>query len=216
MDKETIINLNQGLIYDIAKKFYGINKEDLWQAGRLGIVKAYDNYKKNGTTKFSSYAYMYIFGEMAELCIKERQIKVSSNLLRLNKKIELARYKLAQKLNRMPSSEEIAIYLEMDINIINSAIMATNSIYSLDANNDDDRSFYESIPDEENIPIEDKIFLNDALDILNEQERKIINYRYYEDLTQSEVAKKLKLNQAKVSRCEKRSLEKMHEYSKVA
>ena len=63
MDKvlEKIINESVGLIWEIAKKFYGIDKADLYQAGVLGIIKAYYNYRNDESTKFSTYAYKYIY-----------------------------------------------------------------------------------------------------------------------------------------------------------
>ena len=61
---ESIIKSNAGLIWEISKKFYGIEKADLYQAGVLGVIKAYQNYKNDGDTKFSTYAYKYIYGEM--------------------------------------------------------------------------------------------------------------------------------------------------------
>ncbi len=64
MELETLIKLHEKLIYKIASNFYGAPKEDLYQAGIISIIKAYNNYVDNGTTKFTTYAYDYIFGEM--------------------------------------------------------------------------------------------------------------------------------------------------------
>ena len=61
---EDLINSSAGLIWMIARKFYGVEKNDLYQAGVLGVIKAYQNYCDDGKTKFSTYAYNYIFGEM--------------------------------------------------------------------------------------------------------------------------------------------------------
>ena len=97
MCDEKIIELNKGLIYKIAKRFYNASLEDLYQAGALGVVKAYKKYKKNGTTKFSTYAYDFIFGEMYACVTKESQIKVSRDILRLYNLVEKTRYSLAQK-----------------------------------------------------------------------------------------------------------------------
>ena len=66
MNTETIIKANIPLIKKIATKFYNASFEDLFQAGCMGVIKAYKNYQKNGNTKFSTYAYDYIFGEMYE------------------------------------------------------------------------------------------------------------------------------------------------------
>ena len=84
---ENIIKENAGLIWQIAKKFYGTNKNDLYQAGVLGIIKAYHNYKIDGNTKFSTYAYKYIYGEMY-LVACNKEMKYGKELLQLVSKIE--------------------------------------------------------------------------------------------------------------------------------
>lgn len=216
MDIERIIELNEGLIKKIANKFYGVPKEDLYQAGRLGIKKAYDNYKKEGTTKFSSYAYKYILGEMYDLVLKEQQMKVSKDYLKLYSLIEKTRSILSQKLGRIATNLDVALYLEIDLEIVNNVNLIFNNITSLDDYSEDDRSLYETIEANNNENIDDKIFIEECMSVLNPEEAKIINYRYYEDLTQAEVAEKLNMNQTKVSRFESKSLEKMRKFSKAA
>ena len=78
MDIETVIELNKGLIISCVNKFYNVAKEDLYQAGVVGLLKAYKNYKYDGKTKFSSYAYKYIYGEMY-LLAANKNIKISIN-----------------------------------------------------------------------------------------------------------------------------------------
>ena len=72
------------LIYSVSKKFYNVEKEDLYQAGYLGLIKAYNNYNEEYGL-FSSYAYKYIFGEMYELSVKCRNIKLNKYYLKLYK-----------------------------------------------------------------------------------------------------------------------------------
>ena len=104
---EQIIEENVGLIWSIAKKFYGIPKSDLYQAGVLGIIKAYKNYQRDGDCKFSSYAFKYIYGEM-NVVASNRSIKVSKDILKLVKMIEKGRVMLSQELMKDPSNEELA------------------------------------------------------------------------------------------------------------
>jgi len=107
-----IVQANAGLIYDIMnKRFYGCDREDLFQEGVKGLLKAYKNYRKNGTTKFSTYAYLPIFGEMYQFAT-QKQIKVSKDYLRLSRSFESYRYSLAQKRGYIPNNEEIAKELE--------------------------------------------------------------------------------------------------------
>ena len=210
-----LINLNTNLIYKIASKFYNIDKQDLYQVGVVGLLKAYDNYKKNGNTKFSTYAYDYIFGEMYNLVNSNYDYKVSKDLIRLYKKIEITRYTLAQDIGKIPSNLEISKFLNVELSLINSATSIGNNV-SLDEDRKYSRNLAETISNNNELSIDDKLILEESIDQLNDDEKRIIRYRYYEDLSQMEVAKKLKLSQAKVSRYENKSIEKMKKFNNVA
>jgi len=207
---EQIIKVHEKLIYKIATKFYDTPKEDLYQAGVIGIIKAYNNFVDNGETKFTTYAYNYIFGEMYELANSLRSIKLNKNILGLYKKIEQAKSALAQKLNRLPSTKELAIFLNIDEATIYQVCVCTANIMSLD--NETERPIYETIADPKNNISNNLIDLQDSLNTLTEEEKEIINYRYFKDLTQSETAKILGMSQVTVSRYEKKSLTKMYNY----
>lgn len=209
--EEKIVKENVGLIWQIAKTFYGVDKKDLFQAGALGIVKAYRNYKKNGTTKFSTYAHDYIFGEMYTLA-NNKMIKVSRDLKQICNMIEKARFMLAQKTEKIPTNQEVADYLEMDVQKIELALQSANMIVSLDEEKDETRNLYETLAMEESINQDDRILLESSMNELQPLEKDIIEARYYEDLTQSETARKLGVTQVMVSRYEARSLEKMREF----
>ena len=118
------------LIWKVANKFYGVEKEDLYQAGMLGLLKACKNYKENHDTKFSTYAMNYIFGEMY-LLANNKNIKYSKDLLKLSKLIETTRYKLAQNYNRMPNNYELAKFLNINIEDIEMVANIKDEIMSL-------------------------------------------------------------------------------------
>lgn len=198
------------MIWKIASHFYGVDKDDLFQAGIVGLLKALQNYKKNGVTKFSTYAHDYIFGEMY-LLASNKNIKISKDILKLYKKIENTRYILAQKLNKIPNNLELSEFLGIPLEDINIAINSANVIMSLDSKDDDEKSLYESIRDKEE-DLDTRILLNDSMEVLNEEEKDIIKSRYFEDLTQTEVARKLNMTQVMVSRYEKKGINKMREY----
>lgn len=212
MKIEEIIKVHEKLIYKIASKFYNYDREDLYQVGVIGLMKALKNYKENSDTKFTTYAYEYIFGEMYRLVNDSRTIKLNKDILKIYKKIEQTRYLLAQKNGAFPSNKEIALYLEIDENIVEATIISAQSILSLDKETEEEVDLYNKLTSEESISKEDKIALYDSLETLEEQERKIIDFRYFKDMTQSETAKKLGLTQVMVSRYEKKSLDKMHSY----
>jgi len=207
-DELQVIEEHMWLVNTIANKFYNHDREDLIQAGRLGISKAYRNFKDNCSTKFSTYAYTFIFGEMHNLVMKAQSIKVSRDLLKLYRQVEKVRYELAQKYGRVVSYEDVALYLEQDVNKVYDAVISAQSIMSLD-DDANEINLYEVIPDNNNNDVDLKIQIEDSFKVLNTQEQQIIRSRYYEDLTQSEVARKLNMTQVMVSRYEKKSLEKM-------
>lgn len=207
MDIEELISINERLIYSIATKFPNTPKEDLFQAGVIGIIKAYNNYKQNQETKFTTYAYKYIFGEMYELSNNYRTIKLNKDILKTMKKIEEAKITLSQRLGYMPSITELSIFLNIDEQIISDIYNVSGNTLSLD---NQDTPLYDILPSEE--PTIEYIDIQDSLNTLSPLENAIIDYRYFKDYTQNETAKALGLSQVKVSRYEKKSLTKMYNY----
>lgn len=208
---EEIIKSSVGLIWKIAKNFYGVDRNDLYQAGVLGVIKAYQNYKDDGVTKFSTYAYNYIFGEMYILA-NNKTIKLNKDITRLLKMIDMGKVRLSQELMREPSNRELAQYLEMDLKSLEQVEMYRGEFISMDEECDEKRDLHEVIASSENISEDDRIILNDSINTLDSLEKDIIKSRYYEDLTQSETARKLGITQVMVSRYEKRSLNKMRDF----
>lgn len=208
MTTNELIEAHMGLIKKIANKFYNVSREDLIQVGVIGLLKAYQNFRDTSEAKFSTYAYPYIFGEMYQLVNSNRDIKVSKELLKLYKVVQKTRYELAQRLGYIPSDDEVAEFLEMDYNLVREAIACSSAMISLD-DEASELNLHEVIPDKREINSDLKIDIDDSFKVLNSDEQKIIRARYFEDLTQSEVAKKLNMTQVMVSRYEKRSLEKM-------
>ena len=210
---EQIIQLHEKLIYKIATRFHEVPKEDLYQAGVIGIIKAYNNFDNNSSTKFTTYAYNYIFGEMYDFANNTRTIKLNKNILKTYKKIEQAKYQLAQKLGYTPSIQEVSTFLNIPESLINEIESCTSTIMSLDV--ESERPIYETISSSKSEIKTDNIDLKDSINTLTEEEKQIINYRYYKDFTQSETAKILGISQVKVSRYEKKSLTKMYNYLNI-
>lgn len=208
---EELIKSSTGLIWMVAKKFYGVDKNDLYQAGVLGVIKAYQNYVDDGKSKFSTYAYNYIFGEMYALA-NNREIKLNKDINRLLKMIELGKARLSQEIMRMPSNKELAAYLEMEEEKLEQVLSYANSFVSMDEVCDEERSLHEVIAEEESVSVDERLELKNSINSLDSIEKDIIKSRYYEDLTQSETARKLGITQVMVSRYEKRSLTKMRDY----
>lgn len=215
MQTEDIVKLNEWLIWKVAKNFYNVDLEDLYQAGALGIMKAYKNYQNNGTTKFSTYAYEYVYGEMYQMVYKNQSIKLSKDILKTYQKIEQTRSSLAQKLHKIPCNDEIACFLEMDPVFVSQIVEAGSRIMiSMDAQSgNQEHDYYETVADPKQVSFDDSLTLQECMDqSLNQEEKKIITYRYFGDMTQKETAEALNMTQVMVSRYEKKSLEKMHSY----
>lgn len=208
MNTNELIESHMGLIKNIASKFYVADKQDLVQVGVIGLLKAYQNFKDTKCAKFSTYAYPYIFGEMYNLVNGNKNIKVSKDILKIYKLVEKTRYDLAQKQGYIPTYEEVALFLELDINIVSEAVISAQAMISLD-DEASELNLHEVIPDRKVNNVDLKIDLDDSFKVLNPEEQEIIRSRYYEDLTQSEVARKLNMTQVMVSRYEKKSLEKL-------
>lgn len=202
---------NERLIYSVANYFKNYNsREDLYQAGCLGLVCAYKRYNPDMNCKFTTYAYPYILGEMRKLVREDKGIKVSREITKLNLKIEKAYVLLSQKLMKEPSIQEIAHFLEIPEYYVSEAIMSLNKIKSIDEPvNDEGREFtlQDVIGKSDNI--DELIMLRESLTTLNNEEKEIINNRYMKDYTQSETSKKLGMSQVQVSRKEQKVLQKL-------
>ena len=199
----TLIKESEGLIYKIASKYsmyYSI--EDLYQVGSIGVIKAYKNYKKDTSVKFSTYAYKYILGEIIEFIRCDRNIKVSEEYMSLYKKYLSIRSLLTSKLEREPSFSEICSFMEIDEGLLRNVIETISFTKSTDESDYD----YGNDKREE---IDNKILLENELSSMDDFDRNLIEYRYYQGYTQSETADALGVSQVKVSRQEKLILSRM-------
>lgn len=214
MDKlADLVEQNKNLIYKISTLFTSYsNKEDLFQVGCVGLINAYKKYDESFNVKFSTYAYPFILGEISSYVKKDKGIKISRDLGRLNSLIERASILLTQKLMREPSISEIAKYLEIDEYLVVDAMISRYPIKSVDSViNDDGKeiSLLDTIPDVSRMDMNTLIALKEELSKLSPLERKIINDRYIQNLTQTEVASTLGMSQVQVSRKEQKVLTKL-------
>lgn len=185
---------------------------DLKQVGMIGLINAVKNYKENSNTKFSTYAFLWIKGEILKYIREDKNIKVSKDYISLNRKIEEVKELLRQKLQREPNIEEIALFLNIDQSIISDVIQSCEFVKSLDyIINDDENeaSLYDMTSYIEKGYNEDFLDLKNAINKLDSKEKQLIEYRYFDGMTQSETSKKLGVNQVKVSRDENKILKKL-------
>ena len=210
ISKVEALENNEYLVYSIINKYtYYFDKDDLYLVGMIGLMNAYDHYKNDKNTKFSSFAYFYILGEVKKYIRESNLLKVSKDLVKLNTSVDKAREYLTQKLGFIPANEDIALFLEIDVKKIEEAEMANLLVTSLDKNDEEEVEIYNYYGYEEKSYKEELLDLKEELSKLNEFDRKIIEKRYNEGLTQSEISKELGINQVKVSRTEKEILTKL-------
>lgn len=210
---EELILENRNLIYSITKYFEKYsNKEDLFQAGCIGMILAYKNYDANMNVKFTTYAYPYILGEMKKLVREDKSVKISRNIQSLSLKIEKANILLTQKLMRDPTIVELSDFLEIPISMIEDALNSIRPIYSIDEplNNDGKEiTLQDTIGKIDNMNMDDLLLLKEELTKLNPFEKKLISKRYMNDMTQQQTAKELGISQVQVSRGEQKILTKL-------
>ena len=169
------------LVSKIASKYsYYSSFEDLKQVGMIGLLKAIEKYDKNSETKFSTYAVFWIRGEILEYLRKDKNIKVSKEMVALSKEVDICSDMLRQKFGREPTITEIAFCLEKDeasiVDAITSREFVLSSDYVVNQNDEGkDVSLYDSIPYYEMGYEADYLDLYQALDNLTDNERKIID-----------------------------------------
>lgn len=212
---EDVINSTSKMIYMIINKYFrGYDKEDLYQVGVLGVIKAYDNYKKDHNTKFSTYAYTYIYGEIYTYTNNLKGLKLARENYSLYKKINEAKNILSQRLMKEPTIYELSSFLELDYKLIENIINSMKNIDSLErtiSSDSKDLSLFDTISDEKDYYNIDYIMLNEEINNLPEPWNQIIRLRYFEDKTQSEVASILGMNQVEISRGEAKVLKRIRE-----
>ena len=209
MTNENVLKY-ESYIYGIAKKFENYpSKDDLIQVGYMGLIMALRNYKHNLDTKFTTYAYKYIYGEMCKLVREDKGIKVSTNMLKLKNKIERTRDLLEQKIGRIPTKKELANYLEMSLNELEEVLKINTNIQSIDKPlNDDgkDLNLYDVVSSNE-IDINTLIALKESLSNLDAKDKMMLNDSL--NMTEREIGDKFDMSQVKVSRTLKKIKQKI-------
>ena len=208
MDAE-IENLNN-LIYSIARSFTNDEEliKDLYQEAIIGIINAKKNYDKNSNAKFSTYARMYIYGEIFKYFNGDKSFKVNKEIVKMYKLILKTNDLLSQELKKVPTISEIANYLGIDEETIQNTIMVMKNTLSLDHEFDEDDSsnMYNFIKTSDSY---NDLFFEELFDGLTEEEKNLIKCRYIDGYSQSETACIMNMSQSGVSRMEKESINKM-------
>ncbi|MBO5057090.1 MAG: RNA polymerase sporulation sigma factor SigF [Lachnospiraceae bacterium] len=213
--REVLIEQNLGLVHHIVKRFLGrgYEAEDLFQIGVIGLIKAIDKFDTSFEVKFSTYAVPLIAGEIKRFIRDDGPVKVSRTLKENGIKVKYARERLNMQLNREPTVEEVAkeaVLTTEEVVLAMEASIQVESIYKSVYQNDGNEIYMvDQLADkgkDEQENLLNHLVVNQLIGSLPEKEQKLIVLRYFQDKTQTEVAKILGISQVQVSRLEKRIL----------
>ena len=215
--RDTLFEENIGLIWSVAKRFRnrGVDMEDLFQIGSIGLLKAVERFNLDYDVKFSTYAVPMIAGEIKRFLRDDGMIRVSRSLKEISYKAYAVRERLEKELNREPTVEEIAQAAGVSVEDLLMATEAAAEIESLQKviyqGDGAEISLQDKLPERENAQEQalDRLFLEEILQYLEPDERKLIYMRYFRNMTQTQVAKKLGVSQVQVSRMDKKILKIM-------
>lgn len=217
--REQIAEENMGLVFTIARRFQGrgCEWEDLVQIGSIGLLKAIDKFDTAFEVQFSTYAVPLITGEIRRFLRDDGLIRVSRLLKESAVKAYRAREDLEKQYGREPTMEEISEETGISREELVMAMEAaadvesfSQTVYSGDGT---PVLLQDRVPDRQdhNEELLNRMLLSQLLDLLEDSEQEIIRLRYFEDMTQIQIAERLGMTQVQVSRAEKRILKKLRE-----
>ena len=207
--REAFITQNLGLVHACAGRFRGRGMEydDLYSAGCVGLIKAYDNFDESRGVCFSTYAVPVILGEIKKLFRDGGTVKVSRSLKELGMRVQAAREHHMKLCGTEPTLSQLAEELDEPVENITLAIQAAQPAMSLTPENTEDGDRQLDIPvDSPEEALAERISLEEVLRALPEQDQQLIRLRFYGNKTQSETAKVLHTTQVQISRRERRIL----------
>ena len=213
--KEQVVKDNLGLVWSIVHRFKNsyYDKEDLFQIGCIGLMKAINHFDPSYNVQFSTYAVPIIMGEIKRYFRDDGTIKVSRSLKELNIKVTKAKEILQAENNEEPTVEEVARYLEVDVHDVVEAIDSSyyptslsEPIYEKDGST---ISMEDRLIDKSDHMWFEKIALEMEMEKLDEKEKMIIYMRYQLDYNQEAIAQRLGISQVQVSRLEKKIVTKL-------
>lgn len=212
--RDRLVTENMGLIWTVVKRFTGRGQEpeDLFQIGSIGLLKAIDKFNFDYGVRFSTYAVPMIAGEIRRFLRDDGMIKVSRSLKEQAQKAGAVREHLYIRFGREPTMQEIAAELGIGVEELAAALESGaeveslhKTIYQGDGN---EISLLDRLEEEKDEceTVMNRMMIQQMLNHLEGDDRTLMIMRYYQDKTQTEIAKKLGVSQVQVSRIEKRIL----------
>ena len=206
--RDAFIEQNLGLVHACAGRFRGrgIEYDDLYSAGCMGLVKACDNFDESRGVCFSTYAVPVILGEIKKLFRDSGTVKVSRSLKELGMRVQAAREHHMKVCGTEPTLSQLAEELNEPTENITLAIQAAQPAMSLTPENEEEDRQMDIPVESPEEALAERISLEEVLHALPEQDRQLIRLRFYGNKTQSETAKVLHTTQVQISRRERKIL----------
>lgn len=212
--REKRISDNLGLVHSCAQRFKnrGVEYEDLFQAGCVGLIKAADGFDESLGFVFSTYAVPAILGEIKRIFRDGGAVKVSRSLKEKSREIWAEKEKLENEKGYEPTLTEIAERVGLSVYETSELLLASQPVVSLISGDGDADERQFDIPiDSEEEKINERLTLDKCIKELSDADRRLIELRYFMSKTQTEVAKKMGMSQVQVSRREKKILQEIRE-----
>lgn len=208
-ERNTMVEQNLGLVHACAHRFRGrgIDYDDLYQAGCMGLVKATAAFDENRGVMFSTYAVPVILGEIRRLFRDGGTVKVSRSIKELGIKAAKVREQLSTTLGRDAAVSEIAQVMGKEPAEIAEALAATTPPVSLTAGEEDGGGQLDLPVDSPEELLSDILALKQAMARMEDRDRRLIILRYYKNQTQTQTARELGMTQVQVSRREKKLMQ---------
>jgi RNA polymerase sporulation-specific sigma factor len=218
--REKLVNGNLRLVLSVIQRFNnrGEYVDDLFQVGCIGLMKAIDNFDLSQNVKFSTYAVPMIVGEIRRYLRDNNPIRVSRSLRDIAYKALQVRDSLTNQNLREPSIVEISQAMDVpkeDVVFALDAIQDPVSLFEPIYHDGGDPIYVmDQLSDEKNQDTlwVEEISIREALQKLNDREKRILSMRFFEGKTQMEVAEEIGISQAQVSRLEKAAINHMHKF----
>ena len=205
------IKENLGLVHSCAHKLTGrgVEYEDLFQAGCIGLIKAVDGFDESRGFLFSTYAVPVILGEMKRIFRDDGTVSVSRSLKEKGRRINFEKEKFIKKYDREPTVKELAFILGYDEFETVQAITASMPVISISGGDTENENGFDIPVESHETEVSTAIALYQVMDELDERDKEIIKLRYYSGLTQTVIAERLGMTQVQISRREKAILKQM-------
>lgn len=210
--RNALVSENIGLVHSCCQRFKGrgVEYDDLFQAGCLGLIRAAEGFDSERGIMFSTYAFPAIMGEIRRLFRDGGTVKVSRSMRELYLKASRESERLSKKLGREPTVSELAVYLGVSAEETAQALCAAQPTVSLTSGVEEDDGAQIDLPQEDETErLCDEMSLRQAISELEERDRRLITMRYFSGMTQVQTAQRLGMTQVQVSRRERRAIERI-------